>query len=207
MHHGQVEDEMFAPEWIGDMREVVRTLSADGAPVVVVGLCSGSYSAFEVALWEKVEAVFAVNPRVTLFQAAKGTHVHTSLRRAGIVPARPVAALAKRQRILAGGIWRIYRQVAVWHGPFRVLRSVVKRGTAVHVSTCRDDGQHFTEVLFWRPFLAALRRNPRFRFEQDEVFDHSLLSRRGQLVTFERASEFLATYAALPAADQEATAS
>ena len=88
-HEGQVEDEMFAPEWIGDMREVVQTLSADGAPVVVVGLCSGSYSAFEVALWEKVEAVFAVNPRVTLFQAAKGTHVHTSLRRAGIVPARP----------------------------------------------------------------------------------------------------------------------
>ena len=65
-------------------------------------------------------------------------------------------------RILAGGIWRIYRQVAVWHGPFRVLRSVVKRGTAVHVSACRDDGQHFTEVLFWRPFLARLRRNPRF---------------------------------------------
>ena len=133
VHEGQVEDEMFAPEWIGDMREVVQTLSADGAPVVVVGLCSGSYSAFEVALWEKVEAVFAVNPRVTLFQAAKGSHVHTSIRRAGIVPAKPLAALAKRQRIVAGGIWRIYRQLAVWHGPFRVLRSVVKRGTAVHV--------------------------------------------------------------------------
>ena len=117
VHAGQVEDEMFAPEWIDDMREVVQTLSADGAPVVVVGLCSGSYSAFEVALWEKVEAVFAVNPRLTLFQAAKGTHVYTSLRRAGIVPARPVAALAKRHRILAGGIWRIYRQVAVWHAP------------------------------------------------------------------------------------------
>ena len=39
-------------------------------------------------------------------------------------------------------------------------------GTAVDVIACRDDGQHFTEVLFWRPFLARLRRNPRFRFEQ-----------------------------------------
>ena len=96
-HPGQHEDEMFAPEWIDDMREVVRTLSADGSTVVVMGLCSGSYSAFEVALWEKVEAVFAVNPRLTLFQAAKGNHVYTSQRRAGIVPAKPVAALATQR--------------------------------------------------------------------------------------------------------------
>jgi alpha-beta hydrolase superfamily lysophospholipase len=206
-HEGQVEDEPFAPEWIDDMREVVRHLSADGSTVVVVGLCSGSYSAFEVALWEHVEAVFAVNPRLTLYPAAKGTHVYTPIRRAGILPAKPIATLALRHRILAGGLWRIYRQVAVWHGPFRVLRSVVKRGTAVHVSACHDDAQHFTEVLFWRPFLARLRRNPRFRFEQDEVFDHSLLSRAGQQATFERASDFLATYAALPDAGSAEAAS
>jgi len=197
-HPGQLEDEPFAPEWIEDMREVVQALAADGSTVVIAGLCSGSYSAFEVALWEKVEAVFAVNPRLTLYPAAKGTHVYTPIRRAGIVPAAPIAALARRHRILAGGLWRIYRQLAVWHGPFRVLRAVVRRGTAVHVSACRDDAQHFTEVLFWRPFLARLRRDPRFRFEQDEVFDHSLLSREGQLATFDRASDFLATYVPLP---------
>ena len=49
---GQIENESFAPEWIDDMRQVVRTLSADGAKVVVMGLCSGGYSAFEVAMWE-----------------------------------------------------------------------------------------------------------------------------------------------------------
>ncbi|WP_460713011.1 alpha/beta fold hydrolase [Nocardioides dilutus] len=191
-HPGQLENEPFAPEWIDDTRQIVRTLAADGAPVAVMGLCSGAYSAFEVALWEKVDAVFAVNPRLTLYPAAKGTHVYTPHRRAGILPARPIAALAERHRILAGGIWRVYRQLAVWHGPFRVLRRVVKRGTAVHVSACRDDAQHFTEVLFWRPFLARLRRNPRFTLEQDEVFDHSLLSRAGQLASYERATDFLA---------------
>lgn len=198
-HEGQLEDEPFAPEWIDDLRQVVRELRADGAPVAVLGLCSGAYSGFEVALWERVEAVFAVNPRLTLYPAAKGTPVYTPIRRAGIVPAAPIAALARRHRILAGGLWRIYRQVAVWHGPFRVLRSVVRRGTAVHVSACRDDAQHFTEVLFWRPFLARLRRDPRFHFEQDEVFDHSLLSRQGQLATFARATGFLATHVPLPA--------
>jgi alpha-beta hydrolase superfamily lysophospholipase len=199
-HAGQLEDEPFAPEWIDDLRQVVRELRADGAPVAVMGLCSGAYSGFEVALWERVDAVFAVNPRLTLYPAAKGTHVYTPIRRAGIVPAAPFAALARRHRILAGGLWRIYRQLAVWHGPFRVLRSVVRRGTAVHVSACRDDAQHFTEVLFWRPFLARLRKDPRFRFEQDEVFDHSLLTREGQLATFDRATDFLATYVPLPSA-------
>ena len=194
-HPGQAEDQMFAPEWIDDMREVVRATTADGAPVVIVGLCSGSLSALEVAMWEHVDGVFAVNPRVTLYPAAKGTEVYTPLRRAGIVPAAPIAALARRYRNLAGGLWRIYRQVAVWHAPFRVLRDVVRRGTAVHVSACRDDGKHFTEVAFWRPFLARLQRDPRFAFEQDETFDHSLLSRRGQLVTFERATTFLETFA------------
>jgi len=193
-HAGQLDDEPFAPEWIEDMRQVVRELRGDGVPIVVMGLCSGAYSGFEVALWEQVDAVFAVNPRLTLYPAAKGTHVYTPVRRAGILPAAPIAALAKRHRDLAGGLWRIYRQVAVWHGPFRVLRAVVRRGTAVHVSACRDDAQHFTEVLFWRPFLALLRRNPRFRLEQDEVFDHSLLSRAGQLATYDRATDFLETY-------------
>lgn len=190
-HPGQVDNEPFAPEWIDDMRQVVQTLRRDGVPVVLMGLCSGGYSAFEAALWEDVDAVFAVNPRLTLYPAAKGTHVYTPIRRAGIVPNRPFARLAERYRILAGGLWRIYRQVAVWHAPYRVPRAVVRRGTALQISACRDDAQHFTEVLFWRPSLARLRRDPLFVFEEDDVFDHSLLARAGQLRTFQRADEFL----------------
>ncbi len=202
-HEGQAEDQMFSPHWIDDLREVVRTASADGASVALVGLCSGSYSALEVAMWEHVDAIFAINPRVTLYPAAKGSEVYTPLRRAGIVPAAPVAALARHYRNLAGGIWRIYRQIAIWHAPFRVLRGVVKRGTAVHVSSCHDDGKHFTEVVLWRPSMARLRRDPRFTFEVDEAFDHSLLSRRGQLVTFQRATQFLARYVPLDATSSE----
>ena len=53
-------------------------------------------------------------------------------------------------------------------------------------------------MVFWRPFFWRLKRDPRFVFNQDEVFDHSLLSREGQLATFDRASDFLATYVPLP---------
>jgi alpha-beta hydrolase superfamily lysophospholipase len=191
-HPGQPDDRTFAPEWIDDMRGVVRTLSAGGAAVIMVGLCSGAYSAFEVAMWEQVAAVFAVNPRLTLYPAAKGTAAYTDRRRAAVLPNRWVAKLAETHRILAGGIWRIYRQFAVWHAPFLVLRRVVRRGTDVQVIACRDDAQHFTEVVFWRPWLWRLRRTGRLQLETDDLIDHSLLAKAAQVEAFERGTEFIA---------------
>jgi alpha-beta hydrolase superfamily lysophospholipase len=199
-HPGQREDSTFAPEWIDDMRDVVRTLSASGAAVIMVGLCSGAYSAFEAAMWEQVAAVFAVNPRLTLFPAAKGSPVYTDRRRAAVLPARPVARLAEAHRILAGGIWRIYRQLAVWHAPFLVLWRVLRRGTEIQVIACRDDAQHFTEVAFWRPRLRSARRSGRLQLEQDDLIDHSLLARAAQVEAFERATVFIETQAARAAA-------
>jgi alpha-beta hydrolase superfamily lysophospholipase len=188
---GSADDRAFAPEWIDDMRHVVTELAADGAQVGIVGLCSGSYSAFEVAMWEHVDAVFAINPRLTLYPAAKGSPVYTDRRRAAMLPNKPFARLATRRRILAGGLWRIYREFALWHAPLLVLRRVQRRGTAVQVIACPDDAQHFTEVYALRPLLWWMKRSPRFRFAADPVLDHSLLSRPAQLVGYDLATEFL----------------
>jgi alpha-beta hydrolase superfamily lysophospholipase len=188
---GRAEDRAFAPEWIDDMRHVVTELAADGAQVGIVGLCSGSYSALEVAMWEHVDAVFAINPRLTIYSAAKGRPVYTDRRRAAMVPNKPIADLADRHRILAGGIWRIYRQLAVWHAPLMVLWRVLRRGTALEVVACHDDAQHFTEVVALRPLFWSMRRNPRFGFLDDDTLDHSLLTRRAQLVGYDRATAFL----------------
>jgi alpha-beta hydrolase superfamily lysophospholipase len=188
---GRPDDLAFAPEWIDDMRHVVTELAADGARVGVVGLCSGSYSAFEVAMWETVEAVFAINPRLTLYPAAKGTAVYTDRRRAAMLPNAPFARLARRRRILAGGLWRIYRELAVWHAPVLVLWRVWRRGTAVEVIACHDDAQHFTEVYALRPLFWWMRRSPRFAFAADDVIDHSLLTRPAQLEGYLRATAFL----------------
>ncbi len=188
---GGVDDRAFAPEWIDDMRHVVTELAADGAQVGIVGLCSGSYSAFEVAMWEHVDAVFAINPRLTLYPAAKGSPVYTDRRRAAMLPNKPFARLATRRRILAGGLWRIYREFALWHAPLLVLRRVQRRGTAVKVIACPDDAQHFTEVYALRPLLWWMKRSPRFDFAADPVVDHSLLSRPAQLVGYDLATEFL----------------
>ena len=188
---GRAEDRAFAPEWIDDMRHVVRELAADGAQVCIVGLCSGSYSALEVAMWEHVDAVFAINPRLTLYPAAKGTPVYTDRRRAAMLPNKPFAALAVKHRILAGGLWRIYRQFAVWHAPLLVLWRVFRRGTALEVIACHDDAQHFTEVYALRPILWRMKRSPLFRFADEDTIDHSLLTRRAQLDGYDQATAFL----------------
>jgi alpha-beta hydrolase superfamily lysophospholipase len=196
---GRADDRAFAPEWIDDMRHVVTTLAADGSRVGIVGLCSGSYSAFEVAMWEHVDAVFAINPRLTLYPAAKGTAVYTDRRRAAMLPNRPIARLALRHRILAGGLWRIYREVAVWHAPLLVLWRVRRRGTAVEVVACHDDAQHFTEVYALRPLFWWMRRSPGFAFADDDAVDHSLLTREAQLKGYAAATAFLDRHLPLPA--------
>jgi len=190
----ELEDQPFAPEWIDDMREVVAALGADGSAVSMVGLCSGAYSACEAALWSPpgaVAGIMAINPRLTLYPAARGTAVWTDRRRAARVPVRPVAWLARRWRNTAGGIWRIYRQVALWHAPTTVLPKVLRRGTTLRVITCRMDAREFTEVALVWPLLALLRRRRTFSFEVDDVFDHSLLTRAGQRLSFERSSDFV----------------
>jgi hypothetical protein len=108
-----------------------------------------------------------------------------------MLPNKPFARLAVKRRILAGGLWRTYRELAVWHAPLLVLRRVQRRGTAVQVIACPDDAQHFTEVYALRPLLWWMKRSPRFRFASDEVLDHSLLTRRAQLVGYDLATEFL----------------
>jgi alpha-beta hydrolase superfamily lysophospholipase len=195
---GELEDQPFAPEWIDDMREVVQELRADGAKVGLVGLCSGAYSSFEAAMWEHVDAVFATNPRLTLYPAAKNTPVYTKRRRAAMVPNLPIARLSVEHRIFAGALWRIYREFAVWHAPFLIPWRVWRRGTAVEIVACRDDAQHFYEVYFWRPLFVLLQKSRRFTFVEDDVYDHSLLGRRGQEAMFARASAFLQTHLALP---------
>lgn len=190
-HPGQLEGEPYAPEWIDDLRQVMADLGRDGSPVSLIGLCSGAYSALEAALWDAVAGVFAINPRSTLYPAAKGSPVYTDRRRAAVLPVRPIARLAHRHRVLAGGLWRIYRQFAWWHAPARVLRAVVRRGTTLWVVSYPMDAREFVEVVAMRPLLWWLRRDPRFVYEIDQVYDHSLLGRQGQLAAADRATAFV----------------
>jgi alpha-beta hydrolase superfamily lysophospholipase len=187
---GQPEDVLFAPEWIEELPEVVGELRADG-PVILVSLCSGVASALEAARRSDVDSIFGVNPRLTLFEAGYDTPGYSRDRLAATTPYRPVVWLARRHRILAGGLWRIYRQVALWHAPALFLDRVVRAGTRVEVVSCPDDAQHFTEVLAWRPMLRRRRREGTLRLESTDLLDHSLLSRTAQELFVERSTAFV----------------
>ena len=198
---GRADDRAFAPEWIDDMRHVVTELAADGAQVGIVGLCSGSYSAFEVAMWEHVDAVFAINPRLTLYRRPRARR-STPTGGGRDAAQRPFARLARRRRILAGGLSGCCRGFAALARALLVLWRVLRRGTAVQASPARRRPALHRGL---RPASAAAvvdRRRHGFR-----TFDsrpptprHSLLTRQAQLIGYERATAFLDRYLTAKAA-------
>ena len=115
-------------------------------PVSVIGLCSGAVSALEGAVRASGLGV-VISPALTVFRLAKGTPAYARERLAVAVPIRPIAWVGRRNRVVGGGLWRIYRQFAVWHAPAAILRRVVRRGVPVRVLAAPDDAKHLTEVF------------------------------------------------------------
>ena len=187
---GGTDDRAVAAGWVTDIRELVAELRSDGSPVVFVALCSGALSAFEAALLDEVEAIFAVNPRLTLWdfpieQSAAWADG------AAVVPPPRLHWLRDRAPVVASGLWRIWRQVALRKAPYFVLHKILRRGTRVELLVCHDDGKHFVEVAGWWPLLWWDRRRGRLRLEKNDLYDHSLLTRRAQEEVFVRATAFL----------------
>ncbi len=187
---GEHENQTFAPEWIDDMRELMSTLRADGSRVVFVALCSGAYTAFEAALLDDVDAIFAINPRLTLWEVPVELGA-PEVRRAAVVPPRVLYRLRDVHPVAASAAWRIWRQLAFWRAPYLIVRRVLRAGTRVELVVCHDDGKHFTEVAAWWPMLWWDQRRGRLRREEDDVYDHSLLTRRAQEQIYVRATAFL----------------
>ncbi|MBF4160311.1 serine aminopeptidase domain-containing protein [Nocardioides acrostichi] len=185
------DDINFDESWLDDVPAAVRELGADGSPVAMMGLCSGVYSALEAAVRSEVDAIYGVNLRLTLYEAARGTSAYSKQRRAAIVPPRPIARLAARHRVLAGGIWRLYRQFAFWNAPAAVLWRVARRGTHIEAVANPQDARHFREVLVWLPCMWWLRARGRVRLAASRNVDHAMLARRAQLEVRHRMTRFL----------------
>jgi len=191
-HPGQATGVTFAREWLDDVPAVVDELRRDGSQVVVVGLCSGAYSAMETAMATDLAAIMAVNVRLSTPLMSKGTSLYDRRRRVAKPPVRPLGALARRHRKVAGGIWRIYRQFAVWHAPVFGLMRVLHRGTEVVAVSNAADAREFREVMVPAILLGRrLRRHPRFRMTLRPEVDHSLLTQRGQATVRRAFTEFL----------------
>jgi alpha-beta hydrolase superfamily lysophospholipase len=190
---GQRSNVAFAPQWLDDVGTVVTQLAADGSRVAIVGLCSGAYSGLEAAFVSPVDAILAVNLRVSTPEMSKASPLYDRRRRADRSPIRPLGRLALRHRRVGGGLWRIYRQFAFWHAPLSSIAKVVRTGTTVRLLANPHDAREFSEVLLWTLFgLPRLRRDPRYRPIINSSVDHSMLTQRGQQEVRRIFTEFLA---------------
>ena len=188
---GGPDDQAVAAGWVDDIRELVEDLSSDGSTMVFVALCSGALSAFEAALLGPVDAIFAVNPRLTLWDFPVESRAAWA-DEAAVVPPMALQRLRDHRPVWASALWRVWRQVALRRAPYRVLRNVLRRGTRVEMLLCHDDGKHFVEVAGWWPTLWWDRHRDRLRLEENDLYDHSMLTRRAQERVFVRATAFLA---------------
>lgn len=188
---GQVDDQIFAREWLDDVPSVVRELGRDGSKVILVGLCSGVYTSLETALRADVDAIVGFNPALTITQVSKGMPMWDPTRRAARPPAAWLARLGKRRPLLAGGLWRIYREFALWHAPMSVLAEVSRAGTDLCMICCPKDAQPFREVIGWSIMrLLSIRGSGAYRMTVDAELDHSLLTTGSQ----ERAEQLATQY-------------
>ncbi len=165
-------------------------LRADGSRVVFVALCSGALTAFEAALLDDVDAIFAVNPRLTLWDFPLEESA-AWVGGAAFIPPSRLHRLRERSPATASALWRVRRQVTFRSAPYSVVRRILRRGTRVEMLVCHDDGKHFVEVAAWWPMLWWDRRRGRLRLEKDNRYDHSLLTRWAQEQVFLRATAFL----------------
>jgi alpha/beta superfamily hydrolase len=176
---GQARDVVYAPEWLADLDEAVEALSP--APVVLVGLCSGAYSALECALSSRVHGVCVVNPILDIEWLAPPSPLWDARRRALRVLPGPLRRLAVRHRRVSVLLWRLARQVVVRRDPAHVLATAVRRGTDVLVVSSPENLRAFRGTLYWRlAGLPRLRRTGRFRVEVVDGLDHSADRARGR---------------------------
>jgi alpha-beta hydrolase superfamily lysophospholipase len=176
---GRERDVVYEPEWLTDLTEAVEALAP--APIVLVGLCSGAYSALECALSTRVRGVCVVNPILDIEWLAPPSPLWDTRRRALRVMPRSLRRVASRHRRVAETIWRLVLQVAVRRDPAHVLVAAARRGTDVLVVASPENVGEFRRGLFWRCVgLPWSQRTRRLRIEVVDALDHSADCARGR---------------------------
>jgi pimeloyl-ACP methyl ester carboxylesterase len=68
---GRVDMRSFPIDSLQDMEDIRQAASADGAPLMVMGVCSGADHAIEMALAAPVASICVINPALSYVQWGK----------------------------------------------------------------------------------------------------------------------------------------
>jgi alpha-beta hydrolase superfamily lysophospholipase len=189
VREGQPEDEMYPPEALDDLGDVVRALSSSGgADVILAGLCSGGYHSVEGGIALGVPSVCLINPILTARPGevrGKGGGLKTPdvdpRRQATTARRKWVRMLPAHDKLGKVGdrlpdlAWWFINRLLVKSPPARIMERLVDAGVDTYV-VCGVN-----EARWMRRGQAAafrrLARSGRFHLEVMSDIDHELFAR------------------------------
>ena len=134
------------------MPAVLAALSpSDPSDAVLIGLCSGGYSAMETGMAVGVRGVYVFNPTVVSASMNKHSEEFDPRRRACRPMPMPLVRLAQNHGRTAHWLWKVYCQVAVGNAPLAVSAEAVRSGLDVFIVCGGEDVVQFRESWVLAP--------------------------------------------------------
>ncbi|HLH46635.1 MAG TPA: hypothetical protein VKV25_05700, partial [Acidimicrobiales bacterium] len=179
----------FAPRFLSDLDEAVRALgSADDAPLVTLGLCSGAYHALEAACRHRLAGVVAIHPGYGYGEILVRPGNAEPTRRVGrVLTDRRWVRAAKRTWLGRAVAWRMPGP-GWWLLDLTRLQPDLARAIAEARRHVPGIVAFVEEGIVGRPEMWTLlhRRRPPAAIEVDGA-DHSLWDASARLDVLERA--------------------
>ena len=151
----------------------------DPSRVVLIGICSGAYTAIEAGIAFGARGVGAVNPLFT-FEPPEVTAggKPASWRRARRPAPRLVRGLARIHPRLPNAVWNSVTQVALDRSPPAAMRALTGKGVDVLIVCGERESHSFERFFHWRLARRRLAATGRFRFRLVPGLHHGLLVAR-----------------------------
>jgi alpha-beta hydrolase superfamily lysophospholipase len=181
-HDGEASDVNYARQWLDDVPAVIRSISPeDPSNVVLIGLCSGGYSALEAGISVHARAVCTINVGLSSFSLNRDSPVFDARRRAFRPVPVPLARLGRKHGRIAWAIWHACCQVVPGQAPMAVAAAAVRAGIELNMLSGPDDLTPLLQGLYWRLIgMRQLQRSGRFRLMELTDADHPLLGYLGR---------------------------
>jgi hypothetical protein len=202
---GRADMRVFPVDGLEDMEDIRRAATADGAQLIVVGVCSGADHAIEMAVAAPVASICVINPALSYVQwgdsedasASDGPPEESEERQTwgamGPVLSRALALVkplqGKTRWVPTPGWWFVKRWLLT-RSPVRTMEDLVRSGVEILVVVGSGEARRVYRGEQRR--LHALMADGAVRIEAVDHLDHSLLER----TSHERVAELFGEYVA-----------
>lgn len=187
----------YLPESIADVLTVAREVApADPRRVIIVGLCSGAWTAAMTARVLGPRAVYLINPVIWhLHPRPLGTSSPVPVQFGHHRPHPHAEGLRTRLRAaLPEPVWRLLGRLGLVHSPSMLLAPAVARGTDITLLYGADEGS----AILHRP-IGRLRGPGATHVAYSPTVDHALLSAGARDEVQRRIGSWLSGVDAMPA--------